>query len=344
MYSKRKQLPLEVTNWMEKDLTLRKITANSRLLTNDTRQNIILSRQFFSDLLTLSFTRYRKITEIDFDKKSFLRSQRNKSETALPGLRPYVNLSQFFIIFTFIIFRYVDQLTYSMNRITSSGIQSSTKNGMTVISPSTQSFLSRSGTKSDPLFNRQQQPLIRQVRTAQPLKSRADIVPMINVTTPTDPQQPTAPRPPTRPKMSRERLNRLAQPKGYRFKSAAAHTRSTASEEITPEDIFGKIDQVSQVTATPVQTILPNKPKSPADDKRFHHLVESFTEVHEPQKSNFQTVQNIIQANPSLQDREGHWKIQASIANRKAELKHHRQMLADKLHRKIDIFLIDVAA
>jgi hypothetical protein len=95
MYSKRKQLPLEVTSWMEKDLTLRKISANSRLLTNDTRQNIILSRQFFSDLLTLSFTRYRKITEIDFDKKSFLRNQRNKSETALPGLRPYVNLLQF---------------------------------------------------------------------------------------------------------------------------------------------------------------------------------------------------------------------------------------------------------
>jgi hypothetical protein len=225
-------------------------------------------------------------------------------------------------------------------------MQSSTKNGLTSISPSTQSFLSRPGTKSDPLFNRQQQTSIRQIKTAQPLKSRADIVPMINSTTPTDPQSSTAPRPPTRSQMSRERLNRLAQPKGsyYRFKSAAAHTRSVTSEGTTPEDIFGKIDQISQVTATPEQTILPNKPKSAADDKRFHHLVESFTEVHEPQKSNSQSVQNIIQANPSLQDKEGQWKIQASEANRKAELKHHRQMLADKLHRRIDIFLIDVAA
>ena len=96
MYSKQRQLPLEVSSWMETDLALRRITANSRLLTNDTRQNIVLSRQFFSDLLSLSFTRYRKITEIDFDKRLFLKNQRSKAETALPGLRPYVNLEHVF--------------------------------------------------------------------------------------------------------------------------------------------------------------------------------------------------------------------------------------------------------
>jgi hypothetical protein len=92
MYSKGRKLPLEVSSWMEKDLTLKKITANSRLLTNDTRQNIILGRQFFSDLLTLSFSRYRKIAEHDFDKKMFLRNQHSKAEASMPGLVPYVNL------------------------------------------------------------------------------------------------------------------------------------------------------------------------------------------------------------------------------------------------------------
>ena len=94
MSSKRHQppqLPIEVSSWMEKDLTLRKVTANSRLLTNDTRQNIVLSRQFFDDLLTLSFTRYRKMAEYEFDKKMFLRNQQKKTETSMPGLRPYVH-------------------------------------------------------------------------------------------------------------------------------------------------------------------------------------------------------------------------------------------------------------
>ena len=92
MYSKRRKLPLEVSTWMEKDLVLRKITANSLLLTNDTRQNIVLSRQFYSDMLNLSFARYRKITQCDFDKRMFLRNQRKQSETSMPGLQSYVKL------------------------------------------------------------------------------------------------------------------------------------------------------------------------------------------------------------------------------------------------------------
>jgi hypothetical protein len=96
MYSKRRQLPLEVSTWMERDLTLKRVTENSRLLTNDTRQNIILSRQFFSDLLTLSFERYRKLAEHDFNKRIFLKNQYNKAKTSMVGLLPcvlpYVNL------------------------------------------------------------------------------------------------------------------------------------------------------------------------------------------------------------------------------------------------------------
>jgi hypothetical protein len=102
MHSKQRKLPLEVSSWMEKDLTLRKITANSRLLTNDTRQNIVLSRQFFGDLLNLSFVRYRTMAEYDFDRRMFLKNQQRKSESSMPGLRPYVNLQNFFnLISTF---------------------------------------------------------------------------------------------------------------------------------------------------------------------------------------------------------------------------------------------------
>lgn len=91
MNSKRPQIPLEVSSWMQKDLTLKKATANARMLTNDTRQNIVLSRRFFSDLLNMSYARYRKIAEHEFDKKMFLRNLHRKTEVSMPGLRPYVN-------------------------------------------------------------------------------------------------------------------------------------------------------------------------------------------------------------------------------------------------------------
>ena len=92
MYPKPRPVPPEVSSWMEKDLALGELTAATRLLTNDARQNIIVSRRFFSDLLSLSFERYRKILACNYDKKTFLKNQRTKSETSMPGLRPYVNL------------------------------------------------------------------------------------------------------------------------------------------------------------------------------------------------------------------------------------------------------------
>lgn len=317
MYSKQRQLPLEVSSWMGKDLTLRKITANSRLLTNDTRQNIVLSRQFFTDLMNLSFARYRKMAEHDFDKKMFLRNQQNKSELSMPGLRPYV-----------------DQLTYEMNRPAASRIQSSRKGDDPFISTSSQSFLSRAGTKSDSIFNQRQQSSTRQIKTADITKSRPITATVTN------------PRPPTGRQMSRERLNRLANPKGYRYKSAMVgsdHVRSNASVgAATAEEIFGEIDQG---VPPPKQVTILEKPKSAVHDKRFHHLLGVFSEVHAAQTSNSRSCRNIVAANPSLQDAEGQWKMEhPSESNRKTELKHHRQMLVGKLHRKFDVFLVDVGA
>jgi hypothetical protein len=226
-----------------------------------------------------------------------------------------------------------------MNRgITSRG-QSNIKSENSFISASTQSFLSRTGTKSDPSFNRRRQSSIRQIQTAQIKKPRPIIPPAENSTTAANERTTTARH------MSRERLNRLAQPKSHYFKAAVGseHVRSNASEATTAEDIFGPIEQAHQETLPPVDDILPEKTKSAVHDKRFRQLLEVFTEVHPKQTSNIQTFKNIVEANTSLQDDAGQWKMtHPSVSSHKAELKHHRQMLSDKLHGRIDIFLIDV--
>ena len=75
---------------MEKDITLKKITVGSRLLHAECKQNFFISREFFSQMLHLSSERYRKIVQRDFDKRTFLKNQRHKAETSMPGLRPFV--------------------------------------------------------------------------------------------------------------------------------------------------------------------------------------------------------------------------------------------------------------
>src|SRR5271154_5893492 len=95
-----------------------------------------------------------------------------------------------------------------MNRATSR-MQSSIKGDQSLLCPSTQSFLSRPGTKSSLTFNRRQQSSIRQINTAQPIKSQPDVIPIENSPTVTNQRFATSRQ------TSRERLNRLAQPKGY---------------------------------------------------------------------------------------------------------------------------------
>jgi len=230
-----------------------------------------------------------------------------------------------------------------MNRVTTSRIQSSRKGDNPFINSSTQSFLSRPGTKSEPTFNLGQQSSIRQVQTAHTMKSRPNITPVENSTTATNQ------RPPTSRQMSRERLNRLAQPKGYHFKSATTnYIRSNTSEQTeTAEEAFAKIDETlqetSQETSSPKYGILPEKTKSAVQDKRFSHLMDVFCKVHAAQKSDLPTFKTIVQNNTSLQDDEGHWKTEhPSVSRQKTEVKQHRQMLAEKMHKKLDIFLIDV--
>ncbi|CAF0850736.1 unnamed protein product [Didymodactylos carnosus] len=86
----KRQVPNEVKSWMLKDGTVRQLAENSRIISNNTRQNVILSRQFLSDALNMSYDRYRLILKNDFDKKLFLKKQKAKAERSMPGLKAHV--------------------------------------------------------------------------------------------------------------------------------------------------------------------------------------------------------------------------------------------------------------
>ena len=338
MHSNRPKLPLEVATWMEKDISLKKVTANSRLLTNDTRQNIILSRHFFTDLFNLSFTRHRTVTEFDSDKKMFLLHQYKKAKTSMPGLLPYVTMKNFFKYFIskYYSFRYLDQLTSGKNRPAISGMQINRKTNESFICSSTQSFYSGAATKSDVGFVQRQPSSIRQIKTAQIIKPRPDTTPLENSSTST-----TSQRRPAGRQITRDKLNRLAQPKRDPLKRGPVdHVRSFLSEP-TAEDIFGKIETGSPRTTDHSK----RKSKTIVHDDRFVRLVDAFSEVHNGETENSPTFKNIVEANTSLQDDKGYWKLEhPSILYRKTEENHHRQTLAAKLNSKIDIFLIEVGA
>ena len=89
-YSKRRVIPIDVSVWMEQGVNVRRETASSGLLPNNTRSNVFLSRKFYSDMLSLSSERHKKLARFDFTKKMFLKSQRHKAEIGMPGLLPYV--------------------------------------------------------------------------------------------------------------------------------------------------------------------------------------------------------------------------------------------------------------
>ena len=228
-----------------------------------------------------------------------------------------------------------------MNRVLSSRMLSSRTDDNPLLRSSVQSSLSRQGTRLDSTFTRRKQQPTRSTKTSEPIKPQPDITPISNAPTPTNQRMST------RQQMSRERINRLAQPKGFRPKfTNNEHVRLYKNEEqTTPEDLFGTIEQMSQISSTPIPTTSLEKPKSAIDDKRFRHLVDVFSEVHKKQTSNLQTVKNIVQANASLQDEEGQWKNETiSVISRETKLQRDQEMLANRLKSRLDVFLIDVGA
>ncbi|CAF1009044.1 unnamed protein product [Adineta steineri] len=352
MYPKQRPTPPEVSEWMAKDLVVDSVEKASRFQRKEDRQNLIVSRRFFSNLLSLSFERYRKILTCNFEKNSFLKNQRAKSETSMPGLRPYV-----------------DQLMFDGTDHTSSGYKN---DGEGLTSPSSHSLFSRPETRSDLTFNRRPQSTLTRVKTALPMKAQPDITRALTPKPPTSQRPLTGlpsardrinhssqsrrpqldlsfssskrsmiQRPVTRQPISRERLDFLAQPKNHRFKSAGAdHIRTSMTEQaITSNEALDEYDQVQMQNASS------EKPKSAALDNRFNDLMDVFSKVHHGRSSKAQTVTNIIQNNTSLQDERGRWKmVRPPVTNRRPTFRNRHETLADKLTNKVDIFLIDVGA
>ena len=192
-----------------------------------------------------------------------------------------------------------------------------------------QSILSPLESQSDPSFNRQMK-RAREAQTAKPLRSRSDIIPMQSGRS-------------VHQSMTRERLNRLALPKGTRINLAGnAHIRSNAGSTIITNGILPKSDETATDSQLPPET----KKSGASDDRRFRSLFGVFSEVHDPRGSHSRSVEKIVRANSSLRDDQGRWITMndKSKIDRKAELRHQRQMVVNQLHRNVDIFLINVAA
>lgn len=95
MSTSPRQIPIEISLWMEKDVKLEKLGDRASSMPMDTKQNAILNRQFFADMYSLSTERYRKMARSDVEKKNFLEQQRTRAETGMPGLLPYVFQTNF---------------------------------------------------------------------------------------------------------------------------------------------------------------------------------------------------------------------------------------------------------
>ncbi|CAF1327500.1 unnamed protein product [Adineta ricciae] len=95
MSTSPRQVPIEISLWMEKDVKLEKLGERGSLMPTDTKQNAILNRQFFADMYDLSTERYRTMTRSDLDKKNFLEQQRARAERGMPGLLPICSAKHF---------------------------------------------------------------------------------------------------------------------------------------------------------------------------------------------------------------------------------------------------------
>ena len=102
---------------------------------------------------------------------------------------------------------------------------------------------------------------------------------------------------PDRPQKARNRINYLALPKGHQRLSTSTYDHIRASSESpTADDMFVSLDDVSNINI-----LVPVMPEKTTEDKRFRQLIHTFSEVHERDPTNIQTLKHVIQSNPSLQ-------------------------------------------
>ncbi len=313
MYEKRRTIPMAVSYWRDKDVNIRKVTASSGLMPDTTRYCVFQSRKFYSDMLNLSFERHRHIARSDFDKKIFLKSQLRKAEKSMPGLFPYVIYIYSFILFKIYLFRYIGPHANQMELEFPSKLTSSTNDSFKF--PSVQSSTERSIVNSESTFS-QKKP-----------KKFSNL-----------------------PQISLERINRLAQPKGRRYKPMPKdhrykptpkdhryestpndYIRPNIVETLTVQDIFHNIDDINNQKS--------NELNSSIDDKRFRQLIHLFSEVHERESSTIRSLKGIIQSNESLQYNSELWETKNTI-----EEEHDEDILNESSYSKTDTYLIDACA
>ncbi|UJR09300.1 hypothetical protein I4U23_013543 [Adineta vaga] len=290
MSTSPRQIPMEITLWMEKDVKIEKLGERGSVMPTDTKQNAILNRKFFADMYNLSSERYRTINQCTLDKQNFLQQQQARAEIGMPGLLPYIA-----------------QSTPKTGRSLSSSILSLNKTDQSIVS-SFQPTLSHSNAHTEIQKKNDKLQLI--VPKARSKRQQESI----------------------------DRINRLAQPRGRPYQSLD-HVRSHYIPPITVKDLFGEIDDVSNVN-----TQLSDKSRSIMNDTRFQQLVETCSDVHTPENTtaHLKTVQNIVQSNPSLQDKEGRWQMTNKSQNRTVEFKKHLKKLSKEFSSTKHKHLVDL--
>ena len=172
--------------------------------------------------------------------------------------------------------------------------------------------------------------------TFQPASSRSIAQP--NIQSKTSKLQPITPKVLTkRQQESMERINRLAQPRGRPYHSLD-HVRSHYIQPITVKDLFGEVDDTSNVNSQ-----LSDKSRTGVNDQRFQQLIENCEDVHIPKTTaHLRTVQNIIESNPSLQDDEGRWMMTNKTPRRSVQFKKQLQKLSKQFASPKHTHLIDL--
>ena len=94
----RQKSSKEISSWIEKDITLKKIAPGMRLTPEDTRANILLNRDFFSQMRHLSSERYKKMVQYEKEQQDFLKARPKKIQRKTSEFLPFVtvNLNLFF--------------------------------------------------------------------------------------------------------------------------------------------------------------------------------------------------------------------------------------------------------
>lgn len=170
----------------------------------------------------------------------------------------------------------------------------------------------------------------------QPPSSRS--IAQSDIHSKTNKLQPIAPKVLTkRQQESMERINRLAQPRGRPYQPID-HVRSHYIQPITVKDLFGEIDDVSNVNSQ-----VSDRSRIAVNDQRFQQLIENCENVHIPERAaHLHTVQDIIESNPSLQDDEGRWKMTNKTPHRTVQFKKHIQKISKQFASPKHTHLIDL--